>query len=105
MGPKEFNGGWRNLPGREECFDPTHEAATCKDYIPEVIPATTTPAPSHNGAIATGVLKGLLSDTDDVEPCVLDAIGSVGSFADVLDDFKKGKVMEAIADLSAAFGS
>merc|ERR1712176_495490 len=80
------------------CFDPTHEAATCKDYIPEV----TTPAPSHTGAIVTGVLKGLLSDTDDVEPCLLDAVSTGGSIAAALSELKEGKVMDAIKDLSDA---
>jgi len=32
--PEDLHGGWRNLPTRDTCFDPTGEAETCKDYIP-----------------------------------------------------------------------
>lgn len=32
--PDDINGGWRQLPGRDNCFDPTHEAETCKPYTP-----------------------------------------------------------------------
>merc|ERR1712232_921847 len=33
--PESLHGGFRQLPTRESCFDPTGEAATCKNYIPE----------------------------------------------------------------------
>merc|ERR1712203_1063120 len=35
--PEEHVGGWRTLPTRESCFDPTGVAETCKDYIPPSI--------------------------------------------------------------------
>jgi len=35
--PTEINGGWRNLPSRDSCFDPTGKAPTCKEYIPPAI--------------------------------------------------------------------
>merc|ERR1712048_468644 len=102
--PKDFNGGWKNLPARDKCFDPTHEAATCKDYIPEVTTTTTTPAPKHTKEIATGVMKGLLADTDDFETCSMDAMSAGAMFGAAAADLKAGKPLDAITDLSIALG-
>jgi len=36
--PTDIGSGWRNLPTRDTCFDPTGEVgSTCKDYIPPAI--------------------------------------------------------------------
>jgi len=35
--PTDVNGGWRNLPTRDSCFDPTKKSETCKAYIPAEI--------------------------------------------------------------------
>jgi len=32
--PADYNGGWRTMPTRESCFDPTGESETCKSYVP-----------------------------------------------------------------------
>jgi len=35
--PESYNGGWRTLPERQTCFDPTGVSETCKAYTPQTI--------------------------------------------------------------------
>jgi hypothetical protein len=35
--PESYNGGWRTLPERQTCFDPTGASETCKAYIPPAL--------------------------------------------------------------------
>lgn len=58
----------------------------------------------HTKDIATGVLKGLLSDTDDVGTCVSDALSAGAMFGAAAADIKAGKVLEACTDVSIALG-
>jgi len=51
-----------------------------------------------------GVWMGLLSDTDDMDVCIIDGISGFGSLNDAVKDFKDGKVAKAFTDLSDAFG-
>jgi len=105
--PEELGGGWRNLPDREVCADPTGHTAMCKDYIPEVTTTTTTVAPKHTKDILMGMFAGLLSDTgaDDMDACLLDDISVVGNFVGAIEDLKKGKILDVVQDLAAAFGA
>jgi len=99
--PKEAGGGWRSLPTRETCFAPSH-APTCKDYIPEVTTTSTTAAPSHKKEILMGIFQGMLSDTDNMDTCVLDGISAGGSFNAAIQDIKNHQVLAAFKDLSDA---
>merc|ERR1712100_663198 len=54
--------------------------------------------------IATGVLKGLLSDADDVSTCEMDAMSAGAMFGAAVADLKAGKPLDACTDLSIAFG-
>jgi len=121
--PKDFNGGWKNLPTRESCFDPTMKSETCKDYTRKpVTTATTTPsgpttatttvttgtttAPAKHGQeFLMGLLTGLVSDGAEMDTCVIDGITVVGSFSTALGYLKKGNVGPAIEALSDALGS
>jgi len=58
--------------------------------------------PSHDGAILTGFLTGLLADTDDVTPCVHAGVDVGLSFLNPISDFADGHVMKGFDDLAKA---
>jgi len=97
--PEDFGKGWKNLPSRDVCFDPTGESETCKQFTP--LPTTPTPEPSHSQEILMGIFKGLLSDTDDILSCQGDVIGGVSLLMAFQEDVKAAKIVDAISDLSA----
>merc|ERR1711953_46782 len=66
--------------------------------------ATTTLPPSHMKDIASGVLKGLLSDTDDFNTCYMDGFSVSAMLGAALFDFKAGKIVDACTDMSIALG-
>jgi hypothetical protein len=106
--PKDFNGGWTNLPARDSCFDPTMKAETCKDYIKPATTATTTtttPKPKHGQEFLLGFLQAIISDQPDTESCVLDGVSIVSSFSEALGYIKKHSIGPALEALSDAFGT
>lgn len=54
--------------------------------------------------VLKGMMKGLLSDTDDVDTCTTDGLGEVLMLAASVEDLKEGKVLDFLTDLSVALG-
>jgi len=103
--PKDFNGGWRNLPARDECFDPTHQAAMCKDYIPEVTTtsaAPTTAAPHHSKDFLVNLVDYMTNDQEEVRSCIHGAMVPAADAAKAMMDLKETMKTKDIASLMAA---
>lgn len=71
---------------------------------PTATASTTSPShthtfPSHCEDILTGVIEGLLSETDEVATCRADVAAAGPALAAVVDEFEDGDIVAAIGDL------
>jgi len=58
----------------------------------------------HGKDVLIGMIKGMLSDTDDVQMCELDGISAGAMFGAALADLKAHKFVDVATDLSIALG-
>jgi len=107
--PKDFNGGWRNLPARDKCFDPTHAAPMCKDYIPEVTTTTATTTTTGGNIpkfltldFVVNLMDNLINDQGEVRDCITGAMTPVSDAAQAITDVKATIHDKSFTELVAA---
>jgi len=59
----------------------------------------------HSAEVLLGMVKGLLTDSDDADLCQLDGLSAVEGFRKVAEDLQNDKFVEVATDLSDALAN
>jgi len=104
--------GWCKS-GCLSCTQPAQDGLSgCTGFTPSVASpclemepnATSGKCEDNCKAVLTGMLNGLLSDSEDFDTCSLDGLQEVLMLAASVEDLKEKKVLDFFTDLSVALG-